>query len=91
MPILILILRLIGVSSGVIMIGLGVPLFFLPIPLGLIFIAIGLVLLIASSTEVTGWIRALRRRHPKLDGALRNLEAALPGLIRRILSNTRPA
>lgn len=91
MPFFILLLRLVGVSVGVMMIGLGVPLFFLPIPLGLIFIAAGLLLLVASSTEAARWIRGLRRQMPKLDGALCKLEALLPGIVRRILAHTRPS
>jgi len=59
MPLVIIVLRVLGVSAGVIMIGLGIPLFFLPIPLGLIFVALGLVVLAISSTEVARWIAGL--------------------------------
>lgn len=91
MPFLILLLRIVGVSSGVMLIGLGIPLFFLPIPLGLIFIALGVLVLVMSSTEVARWVRRLRRRHAKFDASLRRIEDALPSLVRRILASTRPA
>lgn len=82
--------RLAGVVIGVVLIAIGLPLLVTPIPVGAVLIVLGLVVLIASSAQVRGWVRAQRERYPQFDARLRKMEDGLPGMLRALLTGTRP-
>lgn len=85
--------KLLGVTSGLTLVVVGVPLFFTPIPLGLPLIALGLFLLLQTSSRARLLRRRLARRYPdtarRFDAARRSLQQALARLRRRLLGGSR--
>ncbi len=77
------ILSLIFIISGII-------LFPLPIPFGLIFIITGLLLLVSSNRHVANYFKNYRKKHPKFDEKIRNIQIKTPSVIRKILEMTEP-
>ena len=66
---------------------LGVLGLFLPFLQGILFLVIGTILLSRASPWVHRRVRALRRRHPKLDHLIRESETRAERLWSRIAGN----
>lgn len=70
--------KLVGVTSGLTLIVVGVPVFIMPIPLGLPMIALGLFLLLQTSARARLLRRRLALRYPeharRFDVARRRLQ-----------------
>jgi len=73
---------------GVVLILTGLPLFWTPIPVGLILIAAGLALIVSNSNRARDGVRALRRKHDRLDRWLCKAERIVPHPFNRILQQT---
>ena len=73
---------------GAVLILLGLPLFWTPIPVGLILIAAGLALIVSNSNRARDGVRALRRKHDRLDKWLCKAERIVPHPFDRILQRT---
>lgn len=84
------ILRIAAIAAGIMLIVAGAPLLLSPIPVGLVMIALGVVLLAASSRRVQNFIRHERKRHPRFDKELDEVESHVPRQARGPLEKTRP-
>lgn len=73
--------RLVGLTSGLTLVVIGIPVFVTPIPLGLPMIALGLFLLLQTSARARLLRRLLARRYPetarRFDSARRELQQVL--------------
>lgn len=68
----------------------GIITFPLPLPVGAALILTGLAMLIATSETVRRIIREYRRRNPRADRAIENIERHLPRFIKAIIDKTDP-
>ena len=76
--------------AGVFLVITGAILTPTPIPFGLILLTIGLALLAPYMKPVQRAVRAIRRRWPKVDEALRRNRARFPPIIRKTIDKTHP-
>ncbi|MEO0972150.1 MAG: hypothetical protein AAFX85_03580 [Pseudomonadota bacterium] len=75
---------------AVVLLVAGLIVFPFPIPLGLPMIVVGLALLISSSDASADLMTRVRRRHPRLDNALRRAEPKIPSMFRSPIRKTDP-
>lgn len=61
-----------------------------PIPFGLIMMTIGFTLLAPYMPPVQRLVRAIRRKWPKVDAALRRHRDRMPAVVRATIDKTHP-
>lgn len=83
-------LHLIASIFAIILILIGIVLTPMPIPFGIILIVLGIALLITTNTAFALWLRNFRKRHPDMDGKIRQAQKWLPGFLRIPLDKTSP-
>ncbi len=76
--------------AGVFLVVTGAILTPTPIPFGLIMLTVGLALLAPYAAPVRRAVRAIRRRWPKIDAALRANRDRFPPIIRATIDRTHP-
>ncbi len=60
-----------------------------PIPTGIFFLAIGLAMILMTSKRAVIFVRKFRRKYPKIDNLLHNVEYQLPEKLANTLRRTR--
>lgn len=82
--------RLLRLSIGWMLIGVGAVITPTPVPLGALLVLAGLCLVARDNRRLRGAIRHLRGRFPRLSARVHVLRDRLPALLRRVVETTDP-